>query len=77
MPIYEYECKDCGETTESLRAMRDADAAIACERCGSERTGRKQSLVAAGPGGGDAVPELPDGACGTCGDPRGPGACAM
>lgn len=47
MPLYEYVCADCEERFEALRPMRDADAPIACPRCGSERTSRGISLFAA------------------------------
>jgi putative FmdB family regulatory protein len=44
MPIYEFECGDCGERFEELVA---ADAAApACARCGSPRTRRRLSTVA-------------------------------
>lgn len=35
MPIYEFECEECGARFEELIA---ADAAAACPSCGSERT---------------------------------------
>ena len=44
MPVYEYDCKACGHVSESLRPMRDADAPIACESCGSKRTKRAHSV---------------------------------
>lgn len=47
MPVYEYECAKCEHVTESLRAMRDMDAPIVCEKCGSEKTHRVHSVVAA------------------------------
>lgn len=43
MPIYEFECEQCGERFEELVA---ADAApVACAKCGSERTRRLMSGV--------------------------------
>jgi putative FmdB family regulatory protein len=73
MPVYEYQCDKCGHTTESIRAMRDADEAIACESCGSKKTHRAHSVFSAAtsqPSGG-----LPMTGCGRCGDPR--GSCGM
>ncbi|HEX7008689.1 MAG TPA: zinc ribbon domain-containing protein [Phycisphaeraceae bacterium] len=72
MPVYEYACEDCGAVTEALRKMAEADAPLACERCGSERTRRAHSVFTAGgssPSSGD-VP-LPIGGCGRCGNPYG------
>jgi putative FmdB family regulatory protein len=42
MPIYEFECEECGARFEELVA---AGAAVACERCGSARTRRVYSTV--------------------------------
>ena len=43
MPIYEFECEQCGERFEELVA---ADAtAIPCPDCGAERTRRLSSAV--------------------------------
>ncbi len=47
MPIYEYACLDCDHHFDALRAMRDADAPIACTKCQSDRTKRLISLFAA------------------------------
>jgi putative FmdB family regulatory protein len=43
MPIYEFECEECGGRFEELVAP---DAAAACSSCGSERTRRLLSSVA-------------------------------
>jgi len=70
MPVYEYTCEKCEKTTEVIRSMKDADAAIACEHCGSKKTKRAHSLVASTIGGpGEHVHTGPG--CGHCGDPRG------
>jgi putative FmdB family regulatory protein len=42
MPIYEFECGDCGERFEELVA---AGEAAPCPSCGSERTRRLLSTV--------------------------------
>lgn len=42
MPIYEFECEDCGARFEELVA---AGATAACPACGSERTRRLYSTV--------------------------------
>lgn len=68
MPIYEYECDECGHVTEALRKMSEADAAIECQCCGGKRTHRAQSVFAASSGQSSPTPGA--GACGTCGDPN-------
>lgn len=42
MPIYEFECEECGARFEELVA---ADRTAACSACGSERTRRLYSTV--------------------------------
>ena len=42
MPIYEFECAECGDRFEELVA---SGVAVACPRCGSERTRRLMSSV--------------------------------
>jgi putative FmdB family regulatory protein len=69
MPIYEYVCADCGHAFEELVAGR---AAPPCPRCAGARAEKRFSTFGVGSG----APEPTSGACGTCGDPRGPGACA-
>ncbi|MFC1970627.1 FmdB family zinc ribbon protein [Chloroflexota bacterium] len=36
MPIYEYECKNCGERFELLRSIKDNDNDIRCPKCNKE-----------------------------------------
>jgi putative FmdB family regulatory protein len=74
MPIYEYACRDCNHQFETLvRASETPE----CASCGSAHLEKKLSVFAAqaGGGGGEAAPAM--GPCGTCGDPRGPGSCAI
>ena len=42
MPIYEFECEECGARFEELVG---AEAGAACATCGSERTRRLYSAV--------------------------------
>ena len=78
MPVYEYVCDECEKVTEALRKMADADAPQACEHCGSGKTHRTHSLVAAPVGSGQSLPvaggHVHSGSCG-CGKPR--GSCGM
>ena len=45
MPIYEYDCADCGDFTQ-LRPMADRDQACACPYCG----GVSQRVILSAPG---------------------------
>ena len=72
MPLFEYECRGCGAHFEFL--TRQGEAA-ACPTCKSEDLQKLLSVFAVS--GGDKASDPPAGACGRCGDPRGPGACSM
>jgi putative FmdB family regulatory protein len=75
MPLYEYSCKSCDRDFETLVRGREAPE---CPSCHGTDLDRRLSTFAAhthGSGAMDAGPAL--GGCGTCGDPRGPGACSM
>ena len=68
MPIYEYLCRDCGRQFEALvrkGALPD------CPDCHSRSLDKQLSVFATAAAPGDLAAT----ACGTCGDPRGPGAC--
>lgn len=53
MPIYEYECKQCGEKFELMRRVDANDREIACPKCGTQHPRRHVSLFSSG-GGSDA-----------------------
>jgi putative FmdB family regulatory protein len=76
MPIYEYVCKECRKGFEVL--VRGS-AVPECPACHSTRLDKQLSVFSASVqtpfGAAKSVPELS--ACGTCGDPRGPGACSL
>lgn len=72
MPIYEYVCRACEHAFEALVYGSERPR---CPECEGEELEKQLSAFAAH---GGTRPELPaPGACGTCGDPRGPGACSM
>jgi putative FmdB family regulatory protein len=73
MPIFEYSCADCSHRFEEL--VRGSEKS-ACPMCGSEKLERLPSVFAAQVRGGADAPRAAAGPCGTCGDPRGPGACS-
>ena len=73
MPIFEYICLECNHRFETL--VQSA-AMPACPSCNATALDKQFS-----PFGVAETGDLPSsggpGACGTCGDPRGPGSCAM
>ena len=36
MPIYEYECRVCGEEFESFRGLLEKDSKVTCPMCGEK-----------------------------------------
>jgi putative FmdB family regulatory protein len=45
MPIYEYECNQCGESFEKMVRFSEADQIPACPKCESKHTHKKISTV--------------------------------
>ena len=43
MPIYEYECRKCGEEFESFRGLFDNDSKVTCPTCGEKEPKRRMS----------------------------------
>jgi putative FmdB family regulatory protein len=50
MPLYEYQCRACGNTFEMLRRMKDADSDLECPCCHSAKVERRFSTFAGGCG---------------------------
>jgi putative FmdB family regulatory protein len=75
MPLYEYACRECAHQFEAL--VRGADTPQ-CPACHATALDRRFSAFAAHTGGAAASPRTSaPGPCGSCGDPRGPGACSI
>ena len=83
MPIFEYVCQACNHRFEAI--VQGAKTA-ACPACQSTRLEQQLSVfavgghserLAAGESFGMGPQDEPAGACGTCGDPRGPGSCSI
>lgn len=74
MPIFEYICQECQHEFETLVFGRDK---AKCPQCQSKKLSPQLSVfaVAAKAPTGAASPTA--GGCGSCGDPRGPGACSL
>jgi putative FmdB family regulatory protein len=75
MPLFEYECRSCGNHFEYLTR---ADQTPACPSCRGEDLQKLLSVFAAQTSSpAKSVSDEPMGACGSCGDPRGPGSCSV
>jgi len=72
MPIYEYICRDCESRFETLVT---AERQPSCPKCRGQALDKQLSVFAVSAKSQDAMPS--SGGCGTCGDPRGPGACSL
>jgi len=67
MPLYEYECKACGEQFETLVSSKKKDESKTCPACGSKNSERMLSTFAVGtaPKSAPACPTCcPGGTCG-------------
>ncbi len=75
MPIFEYVCKECENHFEAIiQGSRTAE----CPSCQSTELEKQLSVFAVSSSGASAASSRePLGACGSCGDPRGPGACSL
>jgi putative FmdB family regulatory protein len=72
VPIFEYICRQCHHRFETI--VR-GDRPAACPECRSDALDKQHSVFAVAARSSSPAP-MP-GACGTCGDPRGPGACRV
>jgi len=74
MPLFEYVCKKCGHQFETLVTGTTSPA---CPSCQSEKLEKQLSVFAVSSRGENASRRGAVAPCGTCGDPRGPEACAL
>jgi putative FmdB family regulatory protein len=72
MPMFEYICQECDHRFEMIVNRSTVPACPACQATTVEK-----QFSAFGVGGTDVWASAGPGACGSCGDPRGPGACTM
>ena len=47
MPIYEYQCQNCGEDFDMLRSIKDNDRDVECPYCREKQAERRMSLTTA------------------------------
>ncbi len=66
MPIFEYQCRDCGTKFEKIVAS--SDAMVTCKKCESREVQMLLSVFAVGGERKSSAPE--PGPCGACGAPR-------
>ena len=78
MPIYEYTCRSCEHPFEELVLGSETPS---CPECASEELEQRFSTFAVSDTsprvGMSPMPMPASGACGSCGDPRGPGSCSL
>lgn len=74
MPVYEFVCQRCQHPFEELVF---GDERPVCPSCGAAELEKQLSTFATSQAASPAsMPRNGPAGCGTCGDPRGPGACA-
>jgi len=78
MPIFEYACRECKHRFEAI-VLGSQQAK--CPKCESKKLDQQLSRFAVqGKGSSESFSSNggdESGACGTCGDPRGPGSCSL
>ena len=67
MPIYEYECDQCGESFEKIVRFSDADQIPTCPECASTSTHKKISKVVSIGGSDLGASSSYDSGCGSQG----------
>lgn len=73
MPIFEYLCKSCDHQFEALVY---GNQKAECPKCHGKKLAPQLSVFAMASKGSSAS-SSPAAGCGSCGDPRGPGACSL
>ncbi|GJL59282.1 MAG: hypothetical protein NPIRA03_21390 [Nitrospirales bacterium] len=73
MPIFAYRCQECSHQFEMLV---HGSTIPQCPECQTNRLEKQLTGFAVG-GTGSGMNFVDPGSCGSCGDPRGPGACSM
>jgi putative FmdB family regulatory protein len=73
MPIFEYICQECQHEFETLVFGREK---AKCPKCKSQKLSPQLSVFAVS-ATSPASTSPGAGACGSCGDPRGAGACSL
>ncbi len=68
MPIYEFQCEECGEVFEKLVLGKDTEEDIVCRKCKSPKVKKLISKTApkTGSGPSSACSGCKGGSCSTC-----------
>jgi len=74
MPIFEYICKECKHHFEAIVLGSQTPK---CPKCDGRKLDQQLSRFAVAGEKSSASEANAGGACGSCGDPRGPGACSL
>ena len=74
MPIFEYICKECHHQFETLIYGKEK---AECPKCHATKLEPQLSVFAVSAKELVGIGVTDRGACGSCGDPRGPGACSL
>ncbi len=74
MPMFEYVCT---QYPHHFEAIVQGAALPECPACASKELEKQLSVFAVGGKGAGLAAREPVGACGACGDPRGPGSCSL
>jgi len=74
MPIFAYQCQGCSHRFEMLV---HSSTIPECPKCHHPKLEKQLSAFAVGGTGAGMDFSGDEGGCGSCGDPRGPGACSM
>jgi putative FmdB family regulatory protein len=61
MPIYEYECTNCGERFELRRSIADSDKEVKCPKCDKKSPKRVVSLFGTKSSSTSCAPSAPSG----------------
>jgi putative FmdB family regulatory protein len=81
MPLFEYECRGCGKRFEYLTREGQLPACPACKGAELQKLMSVFAAQSSTPAKSFADRQVSAatnaGACGACGDPRGPGACSI
>ncbi|RMH35219.1 MAG: zinc ribbon domain-containing protein [Nitrospirae bacterium] len=74
MPIYSYRCRSCSHHFDTIV---HGTTIPECPRCQATDLEKQLTTFAVGATDGGYEMASAPGPCGTCGDPRGPGACSL
>ena len=63
MPLYEYQCRECGHRFEILQRLGEGAEGLVCPACGEKRLAKQFSTFASGSGSGSTTAPA-SGGCG-------------